>query len=222
MLRGKQIAKHNQEVMETGDGELLELRSTDVDIEKARQRYVVFKEQTWDALRSLKEVYHYHFVNAEGLISEVEENIMWELQYQSSLELDPRTYDRLTPIPLAEEIIVHARQELVRRLDSYELEHRDLFIEIVALIKNKFIPIIKRHALSGRAIVNSEDPLFNKPLALAMLIDIFSERGFHAVVDKQIEHVAEKVCLQTGSIQKREKAIYRIDIRFKGSAIRRG
>jgi adenylate kinase len=222
MLRGEQIARHNQEVMETGDGQLLELRPTDVDIEKARQRYVVFKEQTWDALRSLKEVYHYHFVNAEGLISEVEENIMWELQYQSSLELDPRTYDRLTPIPLAEEIIVHARQELVRRLDGYELEHRDLFIEIVALIKNKFIPIIKRHALSGRAIVNSEDPLFNKPMALAMLIDIFSERGFHAVVDKQIEHVAEKVCLQTGSIQKREKAIYRIDIRFKGSAIRRG
>lgn len=222
MLRGEQIAKHNQEVLETGDGELLELRPTDVDIEKARQRYVVFKEQTWDALRSLKEVYHYHFVNAEGPISEVEENIRWEMQYQSSLELHPRTYDRLTPIPLAEEIIVHARQELVRRLDGYELEHRELFIEIVELIKAKFMPIIKRHALSGRAIVNSEDPLFKKPLALAMLIDIFSERGFHAVVDKQIEHVAEQVCLQTGSIQKREKAIYRIDIRFKGSAIRRG
>jgi adenylate kinase len=222
MLRGEQIAKHNQEVQETGVGELLELRPTDVDIEKARQRYVVFKEQTWDALRSLKEVYHYHFINAEGPISEVEENIMRELQYQSSLELDPRTFDRLSPIPLAEEIIVHARQELVRRLDSYELENRDLFVEVVDRIKNKFMPIIQRHALSGRAIVNSEDPLFNNPLALSMLIDVFSERGFHAVVDKQIHHVAEKVCPETGQIQKREKALYRIDIKFKGSSIRRG
>lgn len=222
LMRGQQIAKHNQEVLETGIGELLELRPTDVDIEKARQRYVVFKEQTWDALRSLKEVYHYHFVNAEGPIAEVEENIMRELQYQSSLELDPRTFDRLSPLPLAEEIIVHARQELVRRLDSYELEHRDLFIEVVERIQNKFMPIIQRHALSGRATVNSEDPLFNNPLALSMLIDVFSERGFHAVVDKQIHHVAEKVCLETGIIHKREKALYRIEIQFKGSKIRRG
>jgi adenylate kinase len=222
MLRGEQIAKHNQEVLETGDGEMLEVRPTDIDLEKARQRYVVFKEQTWDALRSLKEVYHYHFVNAEGPIAEVEENIMRELQYQSSLELDPRTFDRLSPIPLAEEIILHARQELVRRLDSYELEHRDLFIEVVKRIKNKFMPIIQRHALSGRATVNSEDSLFDNPLALAMLIDVFSERGFHAVVDKQIHHFAEKVCLETGLIQKREKPIYRIEIQFKGSNIRRG
>jgi adenylate kinase len=222
MYRGEQIARHNQEVVETGVGELLELRVTDLDIEKARQRYLVFKEQTWDALRSLKEVYHYHFINAEGPLDEVEQNITKELQYQSSLELDPRTFDRLSPIPLAEEIIIHARQELVRRLDSYELEHRELFIRVVDKIQRKFMPIIKRHALSGRATVNSEDTLFNDPLALLMLIDIFSERGFHAVVDKQVHHVATRVCLETGNIEKQLKPVYRIGIQFKGSEIRRG
>jgi adenylate kinase len=220
--RGREIAMHNKEVEETGIGQLLELRATDLNEESARRRYRVFKEQTWDALQSLKDLYHYHFVNAEGPIKEVEANILKELQYQSSLELEPRTYDRLSPLPLAEEIIIHARQELVRRLDSYELEHTQLFVRIVELIKAKFLPIIARHALSGRAVVNSEDPILEDPLALGMLIDVFSERGFHAVVDKNIQEIPERVDLSTGKMQNRIKAVYRIQINFKGSEIRRG
>jgi adenylate kinase len=220
--RGQEIAAHNKEVEETGVGRVLELRPTDLSEEAARRRYRVFKEQTWDALKSLKDIYHYHFVNAEGPIHEVEENILKELQYQSSLELEPRTFDRLKPLPLAEEIILHARQELVRRLDGYELEHTELFVRTVNLIKNKFIPIVARHALSGRAVVNSEDPIFDDPLALAMLIDVFSERGFHAVVDKHMQEIPERVDLKTGQIHRRTKAVYEIQITFKGSEIRRG
>jgi adenylate kinase len=220
--RGQEIARHNREVEETGVGQKLELRPTDLTEETARRRYRVFKEQTWDALNSLKEIYHYHYINAEGTIQEVEANILQELQYQSSLELEPRTVDRLRPIPLAEDITLHARQELVRRLDSYELEHTERFQRTVDLIRTKFLPIITRHALSGRAMVNSEDPLLEDPLALAMLIDIFSERGFHAVVDKQILEIPERVDLVTGQIERRTKSVYRIQIRFKGSEIRRG
>jgi len=220
--RGQKIAAHNREAEETGVGQTQELRPTDLSEDTARRRYRVFKEQTWDALKSLKDLYHYHFINAEGPIGEVEANILRELQYQSSLELEPRTYDRLAPLPLAEEIVVHARQELVRRLDSYELEHTDLFIRTVDVIKTKFIPIIKRHALSGRSVVNSEDPIFDDPLALSMLIDIFSERGFHAVVDKNIQEIPETFDLVTGQIRCRTKAVYRIQINFKGSEIRRG
>lgn len=222
LLRGKEIAERNQKVEETGVGELLELRVTDLQHEKAAQRYRVFKEQTWAALQSLKEIYHYHFINAEGPIGEVEENILAELQYQSSLELDPQTFDRLSPLPLAEEITVHARQELVKRLDSYELTQRDLFVQIVDAIDTKFMPIITRHALSGRANVNSEDEIFDDPLALSMLIDIFSERGYHAMVDKRIQEVPERVDLETGQIYCREKIVYRIQIHFQGSSIRRG
>jgi adenylate kinase len=222
LMRGRQIAEHNREVEETGVGKQIELRPTDLSEETARRRYRVFKEQTWDALQSLKDLYHYHFVNAEGPIEEVEANILKELKYQSSLELEPRTYDRLSPLPLAEDIILHARQELVRRLDSYELVHTELFIRVVEIIKTKFMPIITRHALSGRSIVNSEDPIFEDPLALSMLIDVFSERGFHAVVDKHIQEIPERVDLKTGQIQGRKKTIYRIQIGFKGSEIRRG
>lgn len=220
--RGNEIAAHNQKVAETGIGRQVEQRSTDLTRDTASHRYRVFKEKTWDALNSLKELYHYHFISADGPIAEVEENILEELQYQSSLELDPRTHNRLRPLPLAEEITLHARQQLVKRLDSYELEHTELFQRTVEVIRNKFIPIITRHALSGRAHVNSEDPLFEDPLAIAMLIDIFSERGFHAVVDKHIREVPERVDLETGQIIARSKFIYRIQINFRGSEIRRG
>jgi adenylate kinase len=221
--RGREIAEHNKKVAETGVGAPIELRATDLSEGLVRRRYQLFKEQTWAALTSLKQLYHYHFVNAEGPIPEVQANIVKELQYQSSLELDPRTFQRVRALPLAEELVVHGRQEMVKRLDSYELEHADLLSQIVELVSTKFMPIITRHALSGRAIVNSEDPIFNvEPLAIPMLIDLFSERGYHAVVDKQIQEVPERVDLETGEISCRQKAVYRIQILFTASKIRRG
>ena len=222
LSRGMELIAWNEKVEETGVGKKVELRSTDLSPEKAQRRYRVFKEKTWDALQSLKEIYHYHFINAEGPKEEVEENILKELQYQSSLELDARTFDRLAPIPLAEEITIHARQELVKRLDNYELNHGELFIQVVDLIQNKFMHIIKRHAISGQANVNSEEKILDNPLALKMLIDIFSERGFHAMVDKRIQEVPETFDLETGKITCGQKNVYRIRILFEGSSIRRG
>jgi adenylate kinase len=220
--RGREIAEYNKKVLETGIGTAIDLRATDLSEELVRRRYQVFKEQTWNALTSLRQLYHYHFVNAEGPVSEVQANILKELKYQSSLELDPKTFERLRVLPLAEELVVHGRQELVKRLDSYELEHPTLLKQIVDLVSTKFMPIITRHALSGRAHVNSEDPIFNNPLAIPMLIDLFSERGYHAVVDKTIQQIPERVDLKSGEIKFRMNAVYRIQIHFEASKIRRG
>ncbi|MFK5924260.1 MAG: nucleoside monophosphate kinase [Verrucomicrobiota bacterium] len=222
LSRGKEIERHNAEVEATGIGEKQELRVTDLDSIRAQHRYRVFKESTWDALQSLKEIFFYHLVNAQGSFAEVEQNILKELKYQSSLELDPRTFEKVRGLPLASEIVIHARQELVRRLDSYAHDHGELFGCVVDLIGGRFMPIIKRHAISGRAIVNSEDALLSDPLALTMLIDIFSERGFHAVVDKQLNRVPERIDLETGEISFRPNTVYRIRIYFEGSEIRRG
>lgn len=60
------------------------------------------------------------------------------------------------------------------------------------------------------------------PLALMMLIDIFSERGFHAVVDKHLREIPDHIDLTTGKIELKDKAVYRVLIHFKGSQIRRG
>jgi adenylate kinase len=222
LKRGREVKAHNEEIRRSGQGKLLEERATDFDEKLARRRYRVFKEQTWDALLSLKDLFYYHLINAEGTFAEVEQNIVEELEYQSSLELDPRTYDRLRLLPLASEIVVHARQELVRRLDGYELGNPELFQRVVTLIETKMMPIITRHALSGHSNINSEDPCLHEPEALAMLIDIFSERGYHAVVDVHRIEIPESFDLQTGKITCRVKKVYRSIIRFKGSEIRRG
>ena len=222
LKRGRETLAHNEEVRRSGIGELREDRPTDHDEALARRRYMVFKEQTWDALQSLKEKFHYHFINAQGTLEEVEQNILRELEYQSTLELDPRTVDRLRGVPVASEIIVHARQEMVKRLDSYELENGELFAKVTAFIEKKMIPIVLRHAISGVAHINTEDAVLDDPLALAMLIDVFSERGYHAVVDLHRIEVPERIDLATGEIKCRIKKVFRIQIRFQGSEIRRG
>lgn len=222
LKRGRETRLHNEEVARTGIGEPLEDRPTDHDEALARRRYRVFKEQTWDALQSLRETFHYHFINAQGPVEEVEQNILRELEYQSTLELDPRTFDRLRGIPVASQLIIHARQELVKRLDAYEFEHPDLFGRVVAFTEKKIIPIVLRHAISGVAQINTEEAVLEDPLALAILIDVFSERGYHAVVDIHRIEVPEQVDLKTGQIRCRTKKVYRIQIRFQGSEIRRG
>lgn len=220
LKRGGEVTAHNAEVARSGMGEPWEERNTDFSEELARNRYRVFKEQTYDALVSLKQIFRYHFINAQAPIPEVQRNIVHELEYQSSLELDPPTFDRLRRLPLATEIVRHARQELVNRLDSYEVEQPDTFGRVIEFIGGKMMPIIVRHAISGIADINSEEPLFNDPAALAMLIDVFSERGFHATVDVTRVSVPLRFDLQTGEIHSQHKKVFRFNVRFKNAEIR--
>ena len=110
---------------------------------------------------------------------------------------------------------------MVKRLDAYEFEHPELLQSVVCFI-GRIMPIVLRHAISGIALVNTEDPVLDDPLALAMLIDVFSERGYHALVDIHRIEVPERVDPATGLIKCRIKKVYRIQIRFQGSEIRRG
>ena len=222
MKRGRETLAHNAEVRESGVGELWEERNTDFDEKLARNRYRTFNEKTYDALVSLKQIFHYHFINAQAPIEVVQGNIIRELEYQSSLELDPRTYDTLRRIPIADQIVKGARQELVNRLDGYQVQHPDLLKAIVNFIQAKMMPVIKRYAVSGRAMFNTEEELFEDPIAVAILIDIFSERGFRAIVDIHHQDIPERFDLDTGLIHTRTKRVYRIWVFFRGSEIRRG
>ena len=220
--RGRKIAELNARAIAEGDPPLHQERATDASPDAARHRYRVFKEQTWAALQSLKENFHYHFVHAQGGFESVEKNILSELDYQSSLELDPETYDSVRHLPLAVDLAFHARQELVKRMDCYQRDHKDLFLTVIKLIEEKFYPIVSRHAIPGMAVVNSEEAVFEEPLALAMVIDIFSERGYKAVVNINLSDIPQRVDLQTGEITLKRKKIFRFQIKFAGSQIRRG
>ena len=221
LKRGQEALAQNEKAARDG-GPLAEVRKTDLTADAARNRYRVFKERTYEPLQSLRDIFHYHFINAQGSLAEVQARIIKELQYQSSLELSEDTYDLISPIPLASQIVQHARQDLVRRLDDYAERNAECFRLVIELIQDKFLPIIKAHAISGQAHVNIETLVFDDPLAISMFIDIFSERGFHAVVDQHRIEIPETIVAGTGKVITRVKKVWRVSIRFEGSEIRRG
>lgn len=214
MSRGRAALHQNQ-----GD---VEIRPTDFNEGLARNRYRTFKERTYDALRSLSEVFHYHFIDAEGGLEDVQWNIAKEFQYQSSLELDHGLFEDMRSIPLAKELVVHTRQELVRRLEDYHDRSHDLFIKMLEFISLEIIPDVRGHLTSGQSIIGIDNPILNKPEAKAMLIDILAERGYHLAIEERIQHVPVRICLKTGLIENEERRCYSLHIHFIGSEIRRG
>ncbi|MEI7685224.1 MAG: nucleoside monophosphate kinase [Planctomycetota bacterium] len=222
LKRGLEIKDHNREVRETGVGKLQEERVTDIDPSLCRNRYRTFKETTFDALQSLRKIFHFHYIDAEGTIAEVQQNILREFSYQSSLELSHEVFEVIRKIPIASQLALHARQELIERLEEYQEQNRELFGSVVTLIEGKMIPIVRTHSMTGRARINSEDELLDDPLALRMMIDVLSERGFHAMVDIHRINVPERINPETWEIIFRTKKVYRIEIRFQPSDIRRG
>ena len=222
LSRGREIRAHNEKVQSTGEGSLMELRPTDVDEALARNRYRTFKELTYEALTSLRRHFHYHFVNADAPLKEVEKSINAEFQYQSSLELGQSTFDIIHGIPVASELTLYARQELVRRLDSYEHASAPLFKEVAAFIETHFVPVIVRHALAGRCVVKTGSALFEDPTAVDMVLDILSERGYHAVYQERRTPVPQRFDPQTGAIACQDRIQHMFEIRFHTPEIRRG
>jgi len=222
LKRGNEIRERNRQTRESGGTELFEERATDLDPDLCRKRYKTFKDTTFDALQSLKQIFYFHFVDAEGPLPEVQQNIIREFAYQSSLELGPEVFDLIQNIPVAQQLVMHARQELVERLEGYEEDAKELFCKVLKFVESKMVPIVRAHAMSGRAQINSEDALLDDSLALRMLIDILSERGFHATVDIRRVDVPERINPETWEIYCRTKKVYRIDVRYPPSDIRRG
>jgi adenylate kinase len=222
LRRGRDIVAHNEQVRRTGVGDLVELRPTDVDETLARNRYRTFKELTYDALTSLRRHFHYHFVNADAPLAEVERSINAEFQYQSSLELGQPTYDIIHGIPVVSEITAHARQELVRRLDSYEHAAAPRFKQVAAFIASNVVPSLIRHALAGRCVIQTDDPLFGDATSVDMLLDTLAERGYHAVYEERRTPVPRRFDPKTGAITCDDRVLHTFEIRFHPPEIRRG
>ena len=222
LLRGKKMQEFNEKVRLTGIGTEVDVRTTDMDEDTAHERYRTFKKRTYDSLKSLREIFHYHLINAHGTIEKVQERIIEEMRYQSSLELNEETYDTLSRLPVYSSLRHHARQDLVNRLEDYQENRTHLFMKVVEIMETKFFPIIRRHAISGLTYINSEDHIFDDREAIAMALDILSERGYRAVFDINKIDVPAKVNLETGEIETRLKSVYRIRISFPTTPIRRG
>jgi adenylate kinase len=221
LKRGEEARAHNSYARESGVGHALEVRSTDLDPELARKRYKTFKEVTYESLKSLTSVFDYHFIDAHGSVEQVRQRIEDELAYQSSLELEPITYDRISHIPIATEVMRHARQELVARLDSYTRHNSPQFTQVIELIDRQIIPTLRRQALTGLAVIPITSQLLTNELAQTMLVDIFAERGYRAVIYNWSRFIPDHFDLETGEIFCRQEPTYRVEIRFQPYEVRR-
>jgi adenylate kinase len=222
LKRGQETVLHNQRVRDTGIGELLDQRATDLSEEACRKRYRVFMEQTYDVLQSLKQTFHFHVINAQSDIASVERAIINEFRYQSSLELDEETFDAVRHIPLASEIVVSARQRLVERLESYQRESSGLFRQVIAVIDRDFVPAIFVQAVTGLAELTSDNELFANPLARRMLVDVLNERGYRTTATVEMREVPTRIDPATYEIVLTTKPRYHFEVHFQGSPIRRG
>lgn len=103
--------------------------------------------------------------------------ILKEFEYQSSLELESDTYDAISHIPLANKIGVHARQasilspcwpthnnsshpsvalqELISRLEHYQMQEPQLLQKAIKWIDGAVVPQVTRHAISGAAMIRT-------------------------------------------------------------------
>ena len=181
VMRARVASVHNRRVADAGGGRApLAERATDLDVDKAKKRYRVFKRH-YGAMNRLKELLPFSIIDAMGTLSETREQISNELRYQSSHDLDPATYRLLQHIPLARDVAQNARTELVMRLDSYaQGPARPLFKHVLDLIAGDVIPVVMRSGLAGFAEYATRNRLFaDHPLAVNMVLDVLSDRGFH-------------------------------------------
>ena len=75
--------------------------------------------------------------------------------------IDHRTYDAIAHIPIATKISIHARQDLISRLEHYQETEPELFLKAIKFVDDNVIHMVQRHAISGQALVRTYVKKFN-------------------------------------------------------------
>jgi hypothetical protein len=156
-----------------------------------------------------------------GTLEECRAQIVRELRYQSSLDLDERTYAAIRHLPLARDLVRVARQRLVFRLDSYCKRHYRTFLDVVRLIDTEVLPLLKQSSLAGHAEFRTRAPLLlGNALAVDMLIDVLTDRGFSVGHACEERVVPERIDLATGEVACRTENVHAFRITFDKENVR--
>ena len=218
--RAKLASLHNQRALDAGTGDVWNVRTTDISEALCRRRYQVFKAHYSTILR-LKSYFPFSLIDAMGSLDECRAQIVRELRYQSSLDLDEKTYAAIKHLPLARDLVRVARQRLVFRLDSYCKRHNKMFTEVIQLIDSEVLPLLKKCSLAGHAEYKTRHPLLlGNTLAIEMLIDVLSDRGFsvgHAVEDRV---VPRRIDMKSGQILSDLEEVHSFRITFDKENVR--
>ena len=218
LSRARQAATHNARVLDAGVGELHDVRATDADARLAARRYAIYKAH-FGTIVKLKNHFSFSVVDACGTLADTRAQILRELRYQSSLDLDEATYAAIRHLPLAADLVRESRQALVSNLDRYRKRHGAQFGQVVHLLSSDVVPLLRRCALAGYAEFVSAAPVLAAPLAQRMLVDVLTDRGF-CVAHTPVESVVPvRVDLTTGAIVSETRRAQRFRITFdRGTA----
>jgi adenylate kinase len=220
LSRGQEAKALNAQREELGLPLVEEERATDFSVEKATERYATFKDN-YEVIQELQKSFHFSVIDATPSKSAVAKALVEEFRYQSSLELGSETLNMIDHIPTVSSISLHARQLLVKRLDTYSLEHPGMLSEAVFIIEKHLVPAIRRASISGKAVVRIQEKLMeSNPVLIDMILDVLSDRGFHAYVEQITKSVPEKVDLNTGKVTVGTKIQFRFQVEFTKSIIR--
>lgn len=220
MKRAEMTSLHNERVRDAGTGDVWSVRATDVNEALCRRRYQVFKSH-YNTILRLKSYFPFSLIDAMGTLQDCRSQIVRELRYQSSLDLDEKTYAAIRHLPLARELVRVARQRLVFRLDMYCKKHYRLFTDIISLIDTEIMPVLRQCSMAGHAEYRSRHPmLLSSHLAVDILIDILTDRGFNVAHFVEERIVPRRVDLKTGLIQSMTEDVHSFRITFSKENIR--
>eukprot|EP00879_Flechtneria_rotunda_P014177 GHRR01014814.1.p1 GENE.GHRR01014814.1~~GHRR01014814.1.p1 ORF type:complete len:234 (+),score=57.89 GHRR01014814.1:1852-2553(+) len=163
----------------------------------------------------LKQFFAFTLIDAMGSLEETRQQITTELRYQSSLDLGSTTYELIRHLPLAKDVVLSARQELVMRLDGYcEVSH-ELFTEVIERIINDVLPVVRQSGLAGHAEYVTRSAFFSEhPVAIDMMVDVLTDRGFHVCYVREDSAIPERVDLNTGAISYSLRPSHKFKITF--------
>lgn len=222
MARAKMAALHNLRARDAGTEDLMRrLRATDVDEAKCRARYAVFKEHYGTLLR-LKQAFPFSLIDAMGDLATCRAQILRELRYQSSLDLNPMTHSAIRHLPLARDLVRVARQQLVRRLDGYmSKKNAPIFRQVLGIIDDEVVPLLRKCSLAGHAEYKTQNEVFSAHAgAPDMLLDVLSDRGFSGshIVNERV--VPARVDPETWVIINQIDKIHKFRITFQKHGVR--
>ncbi|KAI8474928.1 MAG: hypothetical protein J3K34DRAFT_374708 [Monoraphidium minutum] len=222
LQRAAQTQARNLRALDAGAGGLQAARATDVSLDKARKRYTVFRHH-YSAILRLKQFFPFHLIDAMGSPAETQEQIEKELRYQSGLDLSEGTYHLICDMPLARDLQQQARQQLVGRLEGYAARQRPLFGRVLDRLRAEVLPRLRQGGLAGRAEWAARDALFTEhPVAVDMLLDVLSDRGFQASYVREEVDVPVRFDAATGAITTEARPLHRFSVQFEAAGVRDG
>lgn len=169
----------------------------------------------------LKRFFPFHLIDAIGTLDDTRRQISRELRYQSSTDLEAVTYDAIRHLPMAKELVKLSRQALTARLDTYAILHSATFKKVITIIDQEVLPILKRSGMTGEAVFTTDHSLFSsQPIAVDILIDVLSDRGFHVSYIPDVTRIPVKIDKQTGDIYHQTFVAHGFKIRFAVQSVR--